>query len=163
MGMIKNKHYINNVEKVTSLSHSGSGGTGVDKLNSVRDAKNQESRFEYNQAGNHVTETDPLGKVTTYTYDERNNLKARTDADVRMITYTYYPNNRLWQKLYSGGNTIAYQYDDVGNMTSAANASIAYIMTYDAFNRLKTVTANNRTIEHTEQYLIKLNLQRIKE
>jgi len=134
--------------KNTVLTYSGSGGTGVDKLNSVKDAKNQETTFEYNQAGNLVKETDPLGKSTTYTYNVKNNLATRTDADGRMITYTYYPNNRLWQKLYSGGDTIAYQYDDAVNMTSAANASIAYIMTYDAFNRFKTVTANNRTIEY---------------
>jgi len=137
--------------KNTVLTYSGSGGTGVDKLNSVRDAKNQETTFEYNQAGNLVKETDPLGKSTTYTYDVKNNLATRTDADGRMITYTYYPNNHLWQKLYSGGDTVTYQYDDAGNMTFAANAAITYTMTYDAFNRLQTVASSGaygRTIEY---------------
>ena len=148
------KKYINNVANITALSYSGSGcsscSTGVEKLTSVTDAKNQETRFEYNQAGNLVKETDYLGKSTTYTYDVRNNLETRTSPapDSKTITYVYYDNNRLHQKQYTGGNTT-YQYDDAGNMTYAGNATIAYTMEYDAFNRLHKITdSNDRVIEY---------------
>ncbi|MBN1662328.1 MAG: C40 family peptidase [Deltaproteobacteria bacterium] len=141
------------LNNITTLSYSGSGcgscSTGVEKLTAVTDAKTHQTAYEYNQAGNLVKETDPLGKMTTYAYDVRNNLLTRIDPDGRTITYTYDLNDRLTQKQYSGGGTTTFQYDDAGNMTFAGNSSISYTMTYDANNRITQITdSNSRTIQY---------------
>jgi RHS repeat-associated protein len=141
------------LNNVTSMAYGTSGCSscsGVDKLTSLTDAKNQTTAYEYDQAGRLTKETDSLGKITTYTYDSKGNMHTRTSPDNKTITYTYDLNNRLTQKLYSDNTVAAFQYDDAGNIIYAGNSGgIAYKFTYDNNNRITQITdSNGRTISY---------------
>jgi RHS repeat-associated protein len=141
------------LNNITNMAYGQTGcsscGSGVDKLTSLTDAKNQNTSYVYDEAGRLTREADPLGKVTTYIYDSKGNLISRTNPDNKTTTFTYDLNNRLKQKTYSDGSITTFQYDTAGNMTYAGNANIAYNFTYDAGNRNTQITdSNGRTISY---------------
>jgi RHS repeat-associated protein len=121
--------------------------------------------YAYDAAGNLFSKTDFKGYVTTNQYDSMNRLIAKT-PDARLgeaavvfsytptgrrasmtdasgtTTYSYDSRDRLNSKSTPQG-TLAYSYDAAGNILSmrssnANGASVSY--TYDALNRLSTVT-----------------------
>jgi RHS repeat-associated protein len=127
--------------------------------------------FTYDQNGNQVAHIDFNTNQTTFQYDSMNRLTNKIAAPVfnQSIAYTYTPfgarftvfdtlashvrqttnyydnQNRLFQKLTPEGS-ITYGYDNNGNVTSASSDhtggySVGY--TWDAFNRLSTVTDQN--------------------
>jgi YD repeat-containing protein len=115
--------------------------------------------------------TDPKGNVTTKTYDRAGRLKKVT-ADGKSTTYTYYdngatqsvvyhdgsredytycPNGRLWtltNKKADGTiiDSYVYEYDAAGNQTQKTDSKGVTIYTYDALNRLETVTEPDGTV-----------------
>ncbi|NCP03637.1 MAG: RHS repeat-associated core domain-containing protein [Deltaproteobacteria bacterium] len=131
------------LNQITALSYGEAGCpscSGVDQLNSVTDAKSQQTSFSYDQLGRLVTATDPLGLATTYSYGATKNPTTKTAPDTTSISYTYDALQRLTQKTYPDATTATYGYDNRGNLTSAANASVSYIYVYDAANRLTSAT-----------------------
>ena len=121
----------------------------------------------YNMAGSLAAKTDFNGKTTTYAYDLLNRLTSKTPDPTlgqptvqfsysetgqraQMIdasgttTYTYDLRDRLVSKATPQG-TLTYTYDQAGDVASirssnAGGTSVNY--TYDALNRLATVTDN---------------------
>ncbi|MFH0786371.1 MAG: RHS repeat-associated core domain-containing protein [Pseudomonadota bacterium] len=138
------------LSQITRFTY-GSGcpacGSGGDRLTSLIDAKGQTTSFEYNPAGKLIKETNPLGDVKTYTYDGAGNRVTMTDEYNRTTQYTYDILNRLMQVLYPDGTAKTFGYDVRGNITSAANSTISYSLTYDRNNRL-TQVMGDKTIQY---------------
>ncbi len=117
--------------------------------------------YTYNADGSVKTVTDPngnlfsyvydfAGRVTsdgyaTYAYNSAGNLQTITKGE-KAIQFSYDGLNHVVAVLYDGFS-VGYNYDNVGNITRIiypGNKIINY--TYDAVNRLKTVTDwNNQT------------------
>lgn len=130
--------------------------------------------FGYDAVGNVVSRVDQRGKLTTYGYDLLDRLVRKTpdltlgDAPVTYAytatgeralmtdasgatTYAYDNRDRLVSKQTPQG-TLNYTYDAADNllsMQSPGGLSVTY--TYDALNRLATVT-DNRLTEGTTNY-----------
>jgi YD repeat-containing protein len=124
-------------------------------------------RYSYNDVGQVLTATDPLGAVSRYTYDS-GNLATVTDAAGQVTTLSHYDANGRAGKIvdangsvtllaYSprgwltsrttGGETTTYDYDGVGQLTRVTwpdGAFLAY--TYDDAHRLTAIAdqAGNR-------------------
>jgi RHS repeat-associated protein len=124
--------------------------------------------FHYKVTGTVADVTDFNGKKTTFDYDNMDRLTTRT-PDVSFgelpVTYTYWPSgqrktmtdasgttqyaydhqNRLVSKVTPSAGTLTYTYDTGGNRLTVSSSntngtSVGY--TYDALNRLQTVTDN---------------------
>jgi len=76
--------------------------------------------FEYDQVGNLISQTDPLGNTTTYLYDSLNRM-----------THAQAPD----------GAVVSYQYDGVGNLLGVTDPlGRVSTFTYDGLNRVLTNT-----------------------
>ena len=78
------------LNQITALSYGEAGCpscSGVDQLNSVTDAKSQQTSFSYDQLGRLVTATDPLGLATTYSYGATKNPTTKTAPDTTSISW----------------------------------------------------------------------------
>lgn len=93
--------------------------------------------LSYDAADNLRNQTDPMGRVTSYTYDSRNRTKTRVDP---------------------GSRTTVFEYDDAGNLESVTNPDNTITRsTYDAMNRVLTKTSETNlvtTYEYTDDGLI---------
>jgi YD repeat-containing protein len=124
--------------------------------------------YSYNTVGNLQSKTDFNGKTSTYDYDNANRLVSKTpDAsyNAQPVTFTY---NALGQRLtmvdasgtttytYDGSNrlrtkatpqgTLTCSYDAASDLTSLSSSNTNGVSTsysYDALNRMSTVTANS--------------------
>ena len=115
----------------------------------------------YDQAGNLVTQTDALGRITRFRYDALNrlvektypggdseqyvddavgNLVAHGDGLGRTTTFTYNAMNRLVAKTLPGGVTIAYGYKADGQRASVTDPRGVTSYGYDSVGRLASVT-----------------------
>jgi RHS repeat-associated protein len=117
----------------------------------------------YDNLGNILSHTDPLGHTTTYayqagggqislytdpenysasySYDEQGNLKALTDRRGYSTGYSYDPLNRLQTINDPEGGHTDYRYDDRGRVAAVnnpLNQETSYA--YDPAGRLKSVT-----------------------
>ncbi|MBF0384827.1 MAG: hypothetical protein HQL27_03045, partial [Candidatus Omnitrophica bacterium] len=148
--LLKETHYeFNNLGQVTSRT----------------DRNNQTVNYSYTDVGELEYITYPDLTQTAFTYDLHSNLKTMTDS-LGTATYNYDNLHRLTDLTDSQGFTVAYQYDDVGNVTkiiypgnslrhdekcshcaersdeaiseTLAPGEVAY--TYDNLNRMETVT-----------------------
>ena len=118
----------------------------------------------YNPDGTRATRTDPNGTTTRFEYDADRNLIRQRYPDSTEVTYVYTPTgqrasytdargttsfsydarDRLISKTTPDGRSIGYAYDLVGNRTTmtatVGTSSFTTSYTYDALNRLATVT-----------------------
>ena len=124
----------------------------------------QKSSSTYDAVGNLKSYRDFNGVTTQYVYDERNRLKTLdlpTDVDVAYTytvtdsrgttTYAYDARERLVSRIdpaggvnLASGKTIEYRYDDAGNVVEVKTAAGTTGSSYDAQNRLATVTDAGR-------------------
>ena len=75
-------------------------------------------RMDFEESGNLAGVTDPDGFRTSFAYDRQGNLIAATDATHRVTRFTYTRAfNRLASVTDAANNTMAYGYDDRGNLT----------------------------------------------
>jgi len=132
------------------------------------DKRGYTSNMSYDDAGNLLTKTDPLGNTTTYTYeptynqvetitdseenttafeyDVNGNLIFVTDPIGNVTTYEYNSFGQVKNKTDAKDNKTSYQYDTYGNLTKKTNSlgqSILY--TYDnSGNRLTARDVNGK-------------------
>jgi RHS repeat-associated protein len=114
--------------------------------------------YTYNNFAEVLTQTDPLGNVTTNTYDDHGNLLSTTTPDSGVTSYTYDshgniltvtdPRGNVTQMTYNAIGQIAtvtdaqhqvtsYEYDGEGNRTASVDAgSNRTQFSYDTRNRL---------------------------
>src|SRR5262249_17015915 len=72
--------------------------------------------------------------------DELGNLTRTTDANGQAIVYQYDQLSRLTRVIYPDGSTVDYTYDPAGNLLTMHDASGWQLYTYDALDRLTSVT-----------------------
>jgi RHS repeat-associated protein len=97
--------------------------------------------YTYDAAGRLLTETDPLGDVTTHVYDAVGNEEAVTDPNDSTTTYTYDGQNRLATATAPDDGVTTYTYDLAGNrLTEKDPLDHTTTYTYDAASRLTAVT-----------------------
>lgn len=131
----------------TSCSACGSKG---DNLTSITDAKGNTTKFEYDHLSRLVKEIGPLGYSTGYGYDAKGRLTSKTDAEGNTISYSYDALGRLLAKSYPDNTGESYSYDLKGNLLTAANGNMGYTFSYDAGNRVTSVTdSNGRDISYS--------------
>jgi len=122
------------------LSESFQGATKTYTYNSdgslktFKNPNNATLNYSYDEAGRLTNDG-----YASYTYLSNGNLSSIT-KDGKAINFSYDGLNRVSSTTYDG-KTVSYTYDNVGNvltMTYPGNKTVTY--TYDATNKLKTVT-----------------------
>jgi RHS repeat-associated protein len=122
-----------------SGSHVSCSYNSLGLLAQVTDARGQIASYQYDDAGRLSSLTDQTG-VTTYTYDANGNVLTVSDSS-GVITRAYDPLNRVTSYTDTQGNTIAYAYDQAGNLitlTYPGGREVHYA--YDPGSRLTGVT-----------------------
>lgn len=103
------------------------------------DANGHVWSFKYDALNRLIEEVDPLRRKTAYTYDVLGNLKTKTDAKGQTLTYTY-DIRQLTRIDYPDGSADTYTYDPLGRRLTSSNANVTMAYTYDALNRITSVT-----------------------
>jgi RHS repeat-associated protein len=106
------------------------------------DALGRTTTYAYEPSLNKVTSvTDPLGHVTTNSYDSRGNLLTVTDANGKTSSYAYDSAGQLTETTDALGRKTRFGYDSFGNMTTQTDAlgSVTRFR-YDGLSRLVEVT-----------------------
>ncbi|MBI4691572.1 MAG: RHS repeat protein, partial [Nitrospirae bacterium] len=95
--------------------------------------------------GRLIRETDPEGKIITYSYDANGNLVLKTTPDGVTTNYAYDSLNRLTDIIFPDtSQDVTYSYDSTGKVLTMTDQSGTTEYTYDDSNRLITET---RTID----------------
>lgn len=88
-----------------------------------------------------ASETDPLGRTTSYTYDAAGDLVSRTSPGGGTTTYTYDDSHRLISTTTPGGATTSFTYDPAGRLLTTTDPLGAVTTNaYDAAGRLAVTT-----------------------
>ncbi|MDQ7778907.1 MAG: NosD domain-containing protein [Planctomycetota bacterium] len=122
-----------------------------------RDAKGNETYFEYDAANRLVKTIDALGHDIESAYDARGNRTSIWDQNNNQTSFVYDLDNRLitiTEPSDAGGASVTnMEYDKVGNLTKRINPNEqtlqspwSILRTYDALNRLMTVTYRSGAI-----------------
>ena len=111
------------------------------------DALGGTETWEYNLAGQLTKEIDQLSRVTSYTYDTAG--RGETDPSGRVTTIGY--NTAGWIETFThtvAGNTetTSYGYDTAGRRDSAIHNGQPWAYSYDAADRLTSITAPGNKI-----------------
>jgi RHS repeat-associated protein len=115
------------------------------RLVAYTDPVGNQTNYYYDRDGREVLRTDPAGAKTTTAYDSDGNKTSVTDRDGRQTTFAYDNDNRLiGEKWYNSSgtltNTQTFAYDNVGNLTSAADTNGTVTRGYDELNRVTSQT-----------------------
>jgi YD repeat-containing protein len=181
-------------QRLTTFSYDGNGNlltkseqatsdvTGAQAFNAAAVGTPRVWRYTYNDVGQVLTATDPLGNLSSYSYDDQGNLVAVTNAAGHVTTLSHYdahgrvgrivdPNGLITDLSYHprgwlsaktvGGETTGYEYDGVGQLTKATlpdGSSLTY--TYDEAHRLTDIADS---LGNRIAYTLDLTGNRIKE
>lgn len=127
---------------------------------SITDPSAGTKTFEYDTAGNLITEINALNQITTMIYDRYNRLEKKVCPEFT-TTYTY--NNttgRLTSKVTSNGTSINYTYDKFGRPESVKDNVVdnKYLQKTYSYNNdyLSSVTYKSQTEQiASENYVYK--------
>lgn len=96
----------------TILNRYGYDGSG--RIVADTNAVGQVTTYTYDVQGHRLTQTDGLGRTTTWTYDGSGNVLTETDAYRRTTRYTYDANNNRLTTTTPDGRTTSTQYTSFG-------------------------------------------------
>jgi YD repeat-containing protein len=109
----------------------------MSELDSLIDPMGHVTTFNYDAGGNLIKTTNHFGISRNYNYDEQGKLISYENARGQQILYQYDNLGQLLRKSTQEDSTIArYGYDNMGNMTIAANKNISINRFYDLSGRL---------------------------
>ncbi|MBR9920015.1 MAG: RHS repeat protein [Bacteroidetes bacterium] len=144
---------------------SGATYDGASRLMESTNPNGQTTKYDYDARDFITQTTDAMNFVTQFRYDDNGNLYEIENAQNEITTLTYDENDFLRSESF-GGFTKEYEYDDEGKlvkMTKPDGTELNYTYdpttgnllsddyatyTYDARNRLKTVTKDTKTITY---------------
>jgi YD repeat-containing protein len=138
---------------LTTFEYDGSGNLIAitdPEQNLKPPAERLKTTFTYNQAGQPLTTTDPLGNTTTFTYDSAGNLAAITDPLGNTTQRTYDLVSRLIAQTDALGRTTRFSYDALNRLVTIVDALNGQTtFGYDPNGNLLTVTdARGNSITH---------------
>ncbi len=105
-------------------------------LLTVRDAKNQQTTFIYDDLNRNIKTTFPDTKNQTASYDAIGNLISTTDPKSQTIQLSYDEQGRVKKITYPNSTSITYSFDKAGNRISMSDLASSTTYSYDARNRL---------------------------
>lgn len=106
-------------------------------VDTITDARGKLTDFGYNTLGE-LTSIDrptPLG-TETFTYDALSRPDILTDGRGKTANHDFDVMDRLERISYSDGSSVAYTFDDNGNIATRTESGSTTTYTYDALNRL---------------------------
>ena len=143
-GQITHYSYNDALNKTTSVDPYG--GSSYERTDAVGnliedvDSLGRSTRYSYDKRDRQIQTIDPKGGFTRYEYTADNLTKKVRDAVLNETTYIYDVTGRLVKEHTSFGDRL-YQYDNVGNRTSATDRNLnTTTYTYDNLDRLKSET-----------------------
>ncbi|WP_246613227.1 DUF6531 domain-containing protein [Paractinoplanes bogorensis] len=121
------------------------------------------TRYAYDQAGNLVTTTDPLGNVTTSTWDANDRMVARTDANGHTTKMGY--NDNDWLTSVTGPDatllSTTYQYNANGQEIRRTDPLLR--STYTEYDRAGREVATTDQLGRRSELVYDANSQLVKE
>ncbi|WHH58413.1 RHS repeat-associated core domain-containing protein [Petroclostridium sp. X23] len=121
---------------------------GLDNVTSGGDDEYKVTKYEYDNVGNIIKETNPSGKHESYTYNLNNQVIEKTDRVGNTIDYTYDGLGRMLTRNAAtingaGNGAYAYTYTLTGNRMSVTEGQSSTTYYYDSLGRLINETASN--------------------
>ena len=107
------------------------------------DADSHVTSYGYDTNGDLTSVTPPLGRQTQWGYKGLGVKTSRTDALGRLTTYTLDGWNRVTTVTYPDSSTKTVSYDANSNVTGFTDGTGTTSRTYDAANRLTSLTNKN--------------------
>ncbi len=113
----------------------------------LTDPEGNSTRFVYDALNRLVERIDPLGASSTWEYDAQGNVIRQSDRNGRMREHDYDAMNRVVATRWFDAsgvltNTIRYGYDARGNQTFIEDDFSTLSFSYDARNRITSVTSS---------------------
>ncbi len=120
-------------------------------LQVFRDAAGYTRSQDFDFLDRLVETTDAQGNTTRFSYDSQGRLALLKDANGGLTAFEHDAFGHITRKVLSDGSEARFAYDISNNLVSASNQHVAYNFTYDATNRLRTVTDSrfNKTLSYT--------------
>ncbi len=124
------------------------------RIQTIRDANNQNTDYNYNGAGDLTRVTDPLGNRIAMTRNTLGHLTVLDDPDLGRWVYTYKPNGEVRTRTDQQGRVITYGYNDRNQLTSKTytqespdepDVALTYDSAANGNGRLYTVTKGGVT------------------
>jgi RHS repeat-associated protein len=119
----------------------------------VKDPKDYNTAYVYDNLNRVTTMTQPGSTVTQYGYDIHDNLTSVTDPRSNVTSYSYDEFGRRFKVISPDTGTTRYSHDEAGNIdqrSEAGGTEVSY--TYDALNRLTTVQFSDSSQDITYTY-----------
>ncbi|MCX6271199.1 MAG: S-layer homology domain-containing protein [Bacteroidetes bacterium] len=138
-GYVSRSGYDPNDNKIYDINEAGDstqyGYDSNDNLVFVRNANGDSTRLNYDFAHDRLLTESFQGAIKQYSYFDDGRLHTMTDPNGHVFNYNYDPSGRITYD----GYTI-YTYDQQGRAKTFTHNSNTLTLSYDGFNRVKTVT-----------------------
>ena len=120
---------------------------GTSHLDTLATQLGSQTHYSRDAAGNVVGITYQDGSGATYVYGSSGLLTSSTDANGVTTTLSYDASGNLTKRAFSDGTANTYTYDTRSNLLTATAPSGTNVYTYDAANRLTSLTDGAGRIE----------------
>lgn len=134
------KTYTDALGKVTTLEYPSTGNVGLPE--SVKDARNNVTKFKWFNSGLLDEIEDPYAKKTKFAYDARGRTKTVTNALNHVTQYNYFDDTqRKVEMIHPNSDKITYKYD-IRRLLESVTDERGKITSYefDPQYRLKKIT-----------------------
>lgn len=132
-------------ELVTRYDYNEAGN-----LITQQDAEVRVTRYEYDALGRRTATILPMGERSSTVYNEVGGVKSTTDFNGHTIQFKYDNNNRLVRKEFRDGTAVEYTYTKSGRRETIRDARGLTTWAYDARDRLLSRTdPDGRQIAYT--------------
>ncbi|MDX1253449.1 MAG: type IV secretion protein Rhs [Gammaproteobacteria bacterium] len=126
-------------DNLGNLANVEAGRTDASGTNPASDIVTPQMIYAYDDFGRKIRETDPLGKARRFEYDLNNNLTKMTDARGQVTTWAWAYGHQLRQRS-TPGQYVGYSRNALGQVLTAQSNDVTYSYTYDAAQRLQSLT-----------------------
>ena len=128
--------------------------TGFNELTQL--PRYREVSYQYNKAGQLITDTDGLGNQQHYHYNQQGELTYQKDALGNTTSYSYDKHGNLDQQTLANGSQFSFEYDEYGNLLTQTDCSgYQTHYQYDDKHRMRRIddAEGNVTRYHYNEHL----------